>query len=296
LQTEVDRQIEDHGNRLSVERAGLEFPALHRFERRLIESHGESLQDARVRHVAARVDDRLEDDDPFDARLSCNFRVLRIDARRCHGGHDVAADAQRLVARAAELAAELTAQRPADHAANDAADDTADHAAGLPADHAPFLPAGRVGVLRDLRHFLRHLGRLVELRHLARLLLLHVRRRRVRRRGRRGRGRRRRGSGLHHERGNRLLDDLRVVLDVHSGGDDAADDGDVQHRRDQRGDPAAFFAVFAGGFDQYVVKHGQPTSRAGRMPCSCSGMMPSACAEERNGSTKGERRVLSPES
>src|SRR5438067_1008608 len=85
LQTEVDCQIEDHGDGLSVERAGGEFPALDRVERGLIETHRQALEDAHVRHVAFLVDDGLEDDHPFDARLAGHLGVLRVDAL---GGHD----------------------------------------------------------------------------------------------------------------------------------------------------------------------------------------------------------------
>src|SRR4029078_829064 len=76
LQTEHDRQIEDDGNRLSVERAGGEFPPLHGIERRLVETHRKRLEHARVGDVAFRVDDGLDDDHSLDAGLARDLRVL----------------------------------------------------------------------------------------------------------------------------------------------------------------------------------------------------------------------------
>src|SRR5207302_2599750 len=120
--------------------------------------------DARIGDVAVLIDDRFDDDDPLDARLPCNFRVLRIDAPRGNGRLHVAADAHRPIARAADLAAELPAQLTADDPSHHAAHDATDHAADLSAHHAPLL-APRVDTPGGPRHLARHRGPPSALRH-----------------------------------------------------------------------------------------------------------------------------------
>src|SRR5688500_400234 len=69
LESEIHGQVVDDGNRLTVECTWPEFPSLDCFERRLVESHRERFENARVADVALPVDDGLDDHDPFDARF-----------------------------------------------------------------------------------------------------------------------------------------------------------------------------------------------------------------------------------
>src|SRR5258706_4722291 len=269
LQLKIYGERKDNWNRLSVERSSFEFPAFDRFEGRLIESEGETFEDARIGDVAVSVDDRFDDDHSTDASLARHVRVDRLDTCDGNGGRYVTADPHRLVAGAAQLSSDLAAESAAERSSDHSSYDSTDHSTHLAADDTAFLAAGRVGGDVDLRHFSRRPSRLVEGRMGLRRLLLHVRGGRVRRSGWGRRGRR--GRCRDDERLDRLGDDLGVLLDVQPRGDDRADDDDVEERGDEHRFPSTFFPVLTRGFDQDIIKHGFYLVRI-RL-CS-SGMMP----------------------
>src|ERR1700741_821347 len=122
FEPEIDGEVVVDGDRVSVQRARFEFPEADGPEGFLVQPHWKRLEDTRFGHVALAVDDRFDDDDSLHARLPRHFGVHRLDARDDHRRLDVAADAHRHIARAANLSAELTAQRSADDATHDSAD------------------------------------------------------------------------------------------------------------------------------------------------------------------------------
>src|SRR5881394_3712949 len=63
VQFEVDGEIEEHVDRLPVQRSRPKFPALDRFHRGLIEAERQRLEDVHVGDVAGLVDGALHDDD-----------------------------------------------------------------------------------------------------------------------------------------------------------------------------------------------------------------------------------------
>src|SRR5207253_5773513 len=129
IQLEVDSQVEDDVDRLSVKRPGFEFPAFDRIDGRLIQAKRQRLQDLNVRHVAAFVDDAFDDHDAGDARFAGDFRIDGLDAIDHDRGFDVAADAQRRFNFRRGIR-DHAAHHPTHHAPRHATFDTALHPFG----------------------------------------------------------------------------------------------------------------------------------------------------------------------
>src|SRR4051794_5167607 len=70
VQFEVDGQIVQNVNRLTVERSRFELPSANRFHGGLVETERQRLENVHVGDVAALVDGALDDDDSGDARLA----------------------------------------------------------------------------------------------------------------------------------------------------------------------------------------------------------------------------------
>src|SRR5688572_6027079 len=64
IQFEIHCQVEDHVDRLTVERARLESPTFHCIDRCAIQTERQPFQHFYVLYDALLVDDGLDDDDP----------------------------------------------------------------------------------------------------------------------------------------------------------------------------------------------------------------------------------------
>src|SRR6266576_3690919 len=80
LELEVDGEVEEDVDRLSVESGRFEGPLLHGVNRRLVETERQRLEDPDILHRAVTTDERFDDDDPADARLESNFWIHRLDS------------------------------------------------------------------------------------------------------------------------------------------------------------------------------------------------------------------------
>src|SRR5687768_8698209 len=67
LKPEIDGQVVNDRDWLTVECAGAKLPSLDGIERGLIEPHRQRFEDAGIGYIAVAVDDRLDDDNSFDA-------------------------------------------------------------------------------------------------------------------------------------------------------------------------------------------------------------------------------------
>src|SRR5437764_8540575 len=95
IQFKIHRQIENHVDRLAVQRARPELPLPHGLRGALAEAHRQAFDHLHLLDLAVLVDDGLDDDDAGDARLARHVGVDRIDALLDDRCLHVAADAQR---------------------------------------------------------------------------------------------------------------------------------------------------------------------------------------------------------
>src|SRR3954454_16465037 len=95
IEPEVDGEIEQNVDLFSVQRAGLEFPLLHRVNGGLIEAERERLENGDVLHETVAPDDHLQDDDAADLRLPRLLGVQGLDLVDCHRRSDITAHTDR---------------------------------------------------------------------------------------------------------------------------------------------------------------------------------------------------------
>src|SRR4051812_3712631 len=118
VQLEIHREVVEDVDGLAIQRPRPELPLPDCFDRSLVETERQRLEDVNVDDVAVLVDRALHDDDAGDARLAGHFRIDGIGAADLDRRLDVAADAQRSSGR--------RRRGVRDHAADDTADDAAD--------------------------------------------------------------------------------------------------------------------------------------------------------------------------